>query len=117
MVLKKEYCSPVAQSVERLAVNQHVRGSSPRWGAKTIMVDFIIGIGHLFFVEFQASTIVINKTSNNNVLTGFVSVSDGLCCSANIFTFEYVCTCSLTLFLAFPSSTHSSHFALYQDSV
>ncbi len=81
------------------------------------MVDFIIGIGHLFFVEFQASTIVINKTSNNNVLTGFVSVSDGLCCSANIFTFEYVCTCSLTLFLAFPSSTHSSHFALYQDSV
>ena len=29
---KNEY-SPVAQSVERLAVNQHVRGSSPRWGA------------------------------------------------------------------------------------
>jgi hypothetical protein len=27
--------SPVAQSVERLAVNQHVRGSSPRWGANT----------------------------------------------------------------------------------
>ena len=26
--------SPVAQSVERLAVNQHVRGSSPRWGAR-----------------------------------------------------------------------------------
>jgi hypothetical protein len=31
---KNKY-SPVAQSVERLAVNQHVRGSSPRWGAKT----------------------------------------------------------------------------------
>jgi hypothetical protein len=29
-------CSPVAQSVERLAVNQHVRGSSPRWGARII---------------------------------------------------------------------------------
>jgi hypothetical protein len=25
--------SPVAQSVERVAVNHHVRGSSPRWGA------------------------------------------------------------------------------------
>ena len=32
---EKIKCSPVAQSVERLAVNQHVRGSSPRWGAKT----------------------------------------------------------------------------------
>ena len=31
---KNKY-SPVAQSVERLAVNQHVRGSSPRWGART----------------------------------------------------------------------------------
>jgi hypothetical protein len=31
-----------------------------------------------FFVEYQASTIVINKNSNNIVLTGFVSVSDGL---------------------------------------
>lgn len=30
-----------------------------------------------FLAEFQVSTIVINKTSNNKVLTGFVSVSDG----------------------------------------
>jgi hypothetical protein len=70
-----------------------------------------------FLAGFLASTIVINKTSNNKVLAGFVSVSDGLCCYANISTFEYVCPCSLTLFLGLPSSTHSSHFALYPDSV
>ena len=33
-LLFENICSPVAQSVERLAVNQHVRGSSPRWGAR-----------------------------------------------------------------------------------
>ena len=30
-----------------------------------------------FLAGFQASTIAINKTINNNVLAGFVSVSDG----------------------------------------
>jgi hypothetical protein len=29
-----EHYSPLAQSVERVTVNHHVRGSSPRWGAK-----------------------------------------------------------------------------------
>jgi hypothetical protein len=39
--------SPVAQSVERVAVNHHVRGSSPRWGAINNMADFLNEIGHL----------------------------------------------------------------------
>jgi len=42
-------CSPVAQSVERLAVNQHVRGSSPRWGArKSKSLTLIVGLLDLF---------------------------------------------------------------------
>jgi hypothetical protein len=31
----KTIYSSVAQSVEQMAVNHRVRGSSPRWGAKT----------------------------------------------------------------------------------
>ena len=34
MIEDESLCSPVAQSVERVTVNHHVRGSSPRWGAK-----------------------------------------------------------------------------------
>ena len=33
-------CSSVAQSVERVAVNHHVRGSSPRWGARIKKPNF-----------------------------------------------------------------------------
>ena len=32
--------SSVAQSVEQMAVNHRVRGSSPRWGAKIQSADF-----------------------------------------------------------------------------
>ena len=34
--------SPIAQSVERLTVNQNVRGSSPRRGAKQLKGTYVI---------------------------------------------------------------------------
>ena len=35
-IINRIFRSPVAQSVEQVAVNHLVRGSSPRWGAKQI---------------------------------------------------------------------------------
>ena len=54
LVLRQFRFSPVAQLVEQLAVNQLVRGSSPRWAANlfknpvfTGKRGFLIGIGNI----------------------------------------------------------------------
>ena len=47
--LKVQRYSPIAQLVERLTVNQNVRGSSPRRGAKQEKALYT----RAFFVEFS----------------------------------------------------------------
>ena len=39
-IINRIFRSPVAQSVEQVAVNHLVRGSSPRWGAIIIKATF-----------------------------------------------------------------------------
>ena len=53
-IFENQICSPVAQSVERVAVNHHVRGSSPRWGARIKKPNFQ-GVGLFRFSDIIKS--------------------------------------------------------------